>query len=407
MPHTASDVTTDPPSFYIPRKQVYYKHNGQLYTQYYAWVPHGKHKRVKRAASTNNPKDSTGWRKPASYYYHRHTWDDDTYKPGVGFEETCSSALVWNRYPAGYYGKCPLWEWDWSDLSSEYFPAYPYDIAAVQTVRNLALQKLKAQKVNFSLALLESRKTYSMVRDIVMDLARSAIAIKRGRNPFGGRLFQKSFFGRWLEARYGWMQLVYDAAGSVEWLDKVLKGSREGMRIRVTGIHSDLYDAVRTTELTACPSHRWTARQRVQKQWKGTYWYYVKDDSFYNLNDFGFQEPHVLAWELLPGSFVADWFLPIGRYLEALMAATGMEYLGGSLTRVVTGEGIASCESLSPTVNAGWENTREQDYFHMIRAVEGSPPSPSIVPNLELFRPSGTRITDAIALLAQVFSGRR
>jgi hypothetical protein len=77
------------------------------------------------------------------------------------------------------------------------------------------------------------------------------------------------------------------------------------------------------------------------------------------------------------------------------------------MTRIVSGEGLATCTSDSSTVNAGWENTREQDYFHMIRAVEGSSPSPSIVPNLELFRPSGTRVTDAIALLAQVFSGRR
>jgi hypothetical protein len=47
----------------------------------------------------------------------------------------------------------------------------------------------------------------------------------------------------------------------------------------------------------------------------------------------GFTNPVNLAWELLPFSFVVDWFLPIGPYLEALSAFDGLTLLDGSQTQ--------------------------------------------------------------------------
>lgn len=39
--------------------------------------------------------------------------------------------------------------------------------------------------------------------------------------------------------------------------------------------------------------------------------------------DMGLTDPATLAWELLPFSFVADWFIPIGTYLEARSFVNG------------------------------------------------------------------------------------
>jgi hypothetical protein len=46
----------------------------------------------------------------------------------------------------------------------------------------------------------------------------------------------------------------------------------------------------------------------------------------------GFTNPINLAWEILPYSFVLDWFLPIGPYLETLSAYDGLVFLDGSKT---------------------------------------------------------------------------
>jgi hypothetical protein len=43
----------------------------------------------------------------------------------------------------------------------------------------------------------------------------------------------------------------------------------------------------------------------------------------------GFTNPLNLVWEVLPYSFVVDWFLPVGAYLEALGSFDGLEFVDG------------------------------------------------------------------------------
>lgn len=43
----------------------------------------------------------------------------------------------------------------------------------------------------------------------------------------------------------------------------------------------------------------------------------------------GIDNPALLAWELLPYSFVVDWFLPVGNYLESLNAFSGFSFVSG------------------------------------------------------------------------------
>lgn len=48
------------------------------------------------------------------------------------------------------------------------------------------------------------------------------------------------------------------------------------------------------------------------------------------LNQFGLLNPLGLAWDLVPYSFVLDWFIPIGPVLYALSAPAGLIFVGGS-----------------------------------------------------------------------------
>lgn len=49
-----------------------------------------------------------------------------------------------------------------------------------------------------------------------------------------------------------------------------------------------------------------------------------------SLNSLGLLNPLSLAWELVPWSFVVDWFLPIGPVLQALTAPAGLIFVNGS-----------------------------------------------------------------------------
>lgn len=48
----------------------------------------------------------------------------------------------------------------------------------------------------------------------------------------------------------------------------------------------------------------------------------------------GLTNPALIAWELTPFSFMADWLLPVGPYLEMLSSTSGYTKHPGSLTKV-------------------------------------------------------------------------
>lgn len=52
----------------------------------------------------------------------------------------------------------------------------------------------------------------------------------------------------------------------------------------------------------------------------------------YKLDQLGITNPLSIAWQLLPLSFVVDWFLPIGNFLSALSAPMGLSYHKGYRT---------------------------------------------------------------------------
>jgi hypothetical protein len=49
----------------------------------------------------------------------------------------------------------------------------------------------------------------------------------------------------------------------------------------------------------------------------------------------GFTNPLVVAWEVVPWSFVVDWFIPVGRYLEQLSATHGWTFYDGCRSDLV------------------------------------------------------------------------
>jgi hypothetical protein len=54
-----------------------------------------------------------------------------------------------------------------------------------------------------------------------------------------------------------------------------------------------------------------------------------------NLAKVGILNPLQLAWEVVPYSFVVDWFLPIGNWLGGLDAAAGLDFESGYQTTLL------------------------------------------------------------------------
>jgi hypothetical protein len=168
------------------------------------------------------------------------------------------------------------------------------------------------------------------------DIFHAADVLWKGRTP----VFRKgakpkrgaALADNWLALQYGWKPLLQDIQGSMEALarynlanDSVreVRASAKVSRTENNDIFDDYNGEVRIGEI----SHTYLCQVKVGLKYR------VNDSLRAFLSQTGFTNPVNLAWEVLPYSFVVDWFLPIGPYLESLSAYDGLEFYEGWISQ--------------------------------------------------------------------------
>lgn len=156
----------------------------------------------------------------------------------------------------------------------------------------------------------------------------------------------------WLEQRYGWGPLIGDSFAILEEAGKIadkMKGQRLSVRDRKSAKLSS------TTPWTFGPgvvpgTHgaRCTARREIIIRVGAGVFVNVSPRSFSSqlAKSLGLDAASVPAtlYELMPFSFVADWAVNMGTWLQAVTPKPGVKYLGGWTTSVVeTYDTISDC----------------------------------------------------------------
>lgn len=122
-----------------------------------------------------------------------------------------------------------------------------------------------------------------------------------------------------LEFRYGWSPLMGDIKSACEVLSKPIPNS--AIRARVASSGSYKYSSgIRV--LTVQTSERVTIKGVIK----------VTNPNLDLANRLGFLNPALVAWEAVPFSFVVDWFLPVGTFLESFTDFVGIDLIDGSIT---------------------------------------------------------------------------
>lgn len=221
--------------------------------------------------------------------------------------------------------------------SDDHFNAVLLESDTDATLANRALIKartaLKNTDVNLAVAFAERSETARLVGDTAVTLAKSFKCLRRGeirkamdtlgissrkREPFGSNAPQK-----WLELQYGWKPLLSDCYGAADALSK-----RPSSDWLVTAKGSAKSSGTRTVKFTSFDAGTMTAR------WE--HGCFVRIDALPEnaaiiaLASSGITNPLLIGWERLPFSFVVDWFLPVGNWLDSLDALLGYKVFGYS-----------------------------------------------------------------------------
>jgi hypothetical protein len=199
-----------------------------------------------------------------------------------------------------------------------------------------ARNRLKASNVNLGMAWAERRQVSSQILGTARDLASAFSALKKGRwkkcckklriqqvKPVG-----RGLASQWLGYQYGWKPLLSDIHGSVLALEKAekdnwmvtVKASSREKRTVYGREGADTYAA-------ACIADHVQSRGcfvRIDAV--------PGNSAVATAASLGLTNPLQIAWELVPFSFVVDWFLPVGDYLNQFDSLLGWDIRGYSMS---------------------------------------------------------------------------
>jgi hypothetical protein len=272
---------------------------------------------------------------------------------------------------------------------------------------------MKDQDVNLGLAFAERNQTARLVGDTARQLAGAMKRLKRGDFRGAGRKLgidpgrpkTKTVASRWLELQYGWKPLLSDVHGAAEALAK-----RQAGDWVVTGKGSKR-EAINVEKILGTVSSVGYGLGVA----RGTKGVYVRidaipqNDLLLSMKSVGVTNPAVIAWDKLRYSFVVDWFLPVGDFLDSLDAMLGYGPTWCSIS--VFERSVVSHRLLSSTWSTGTspkynhthlrEGSGRRERVSLTRTVSTTVP----LPLLPRFKDpvSLSHMANGLALLRQAF----
>lgn len=293
-----------------------------------------------------------------------------------------------------------------------------YDTTAEALAKNKAYAKLingdfsrglpgLGAKAELGVTLGERAQAIEMIAKRATQLRNAVKALKRGdAKSFGRELgitkskrFKKMTNGNkfrdtskdvsstFLEWHFGWVPLVKDIGDSVDVLQSEIPTTqlKSTATVQTSGGSQKVQWGERLVE-------SWTTSVTVRMQTE----VYVSNPNLRLASQLGFVNPAALIWEMVPFSFIIDWFVNVGQFLNSFT-----DFAGLTLVRpqtLVFGKTSESLDVFNSTTGA----RISQGSGDTVRCVRTTGiTGPSIRLNTTIDRLSPTRAAVAISLLGQ------
>jgi hypothetical protein len=133
----------------------------------------------------------------------------------------------------------------------------------------------------------------------------------------------------WLEYTYGWKPLLSDVYASAEATASVLVERQGVVRYQTKRGENVKF----TTKVVDSAGSKSTMLLESRRSVAIGVMFRIPNGAISVVDAFGLSNPLTVAWEIIPFSFVVDWFLPIGDALKGLTAFSGLEFHDGWITR--------------------------------------------------------------------------
>jgi len=260
-----------------------------------------------------------------------------------------------------------------------------------------AMQRLRGQvseRAEWLVNLAERRQAAKMVTSRALQLLAFTLAVSRRDFKGISRALSttvkqsktKDLGGLWLEYHFGWKPMIQDIYAGIDILQQPIQNKR------VKGSARDQKTYVWKVEET---NYRTLANQSLDIKAKVCCSFEVTNPNLWKANQLGLINPATLLWELVPFSFVVDWFIPVSGFLGSFTEWVGLRVFDKSQCCLTTDLIDYRLTSKHPGVVNAYALNRAFSIHRLLSHPEASLKAPT--PG----RVSVTRAATAISLLLQ------
>lgn len=286
--------------------------------------------------------DNRGWASQVGQKVNRHTqlWCERSSVTGSG-------NWTWNS--TGVLDKIP----DHRGLSG---------IAYAQAYDRLMSNAAGSKRASLGVSVASSQQSWAMVADRSMRLVRAASQARRGRLVDAAEILLKGSSARarrlrkrdhvsdsWLELQFGWLPLYDDIHSALN----VLSSSIPTERVRGSG-QTVIFDQTTSwqepTE-TGYSSKMGTKRVMLSGDIR------TVNPNLLLAKQLGVTNPAHVAWDLVPFSFVVDWFLPVSKFVQSWDSHYGIQFENTAGSYLLNAQA-----DLSYTL---WNGERRYNFSHL------------------------------------------
>jgi hypothetical protein len=193
-----------------------------------------------------------------------------------------------------------------------------------------------------------------MLRDTAQKLGNAYSAFRKGNFKRAAKVLGiKKPVGEaanhWLAYNYGWRPLLSDLKGAAELAAQHLALGGRGPRLKVSA-RNRVSSTVDIQGALNQGTYYLNVDYRLSGEWQydghaGLFLQLVCTEAAFAAQlGFGLTDPALLAWELTPFSFVFDWFVDVGQYLESASSLQGWDVLDGYASLKQTFSGVQGFE---------------------------------------------------------------
>lgn len=251
-------------------------------------------------------------------------------------------------------------------------------------------------------------KTISMLRHPFRD----ATSLLKQITSMRTRLMKRSTYNvtrasasAWLEYRYGWRPIISDSIEIMRQAEKIRSGKSVGGLRVARASESSSFSRDESYDVSLLGAYRCVGTKRASAKQKVSagvlYRAHDSDRSEQVLQALGLRSRDIPAtiWEIVPFSFVADWFTNAGQWIDAVTPNPGVSILGSWITTVTESEADFPPAQMSRVVNGqtfyGSSSSQSTKWTTVTRRIN---PALASTPNLTFKPLSNSQTADALAL---------